>query len=83
LEPASIRADLAAMGDTAAATRYVTDLGLTAAQLKTLARDLDIAVPGKAAKAEVTRQIVQWTVGHRLISKTLSRSIHDRRNTPD
>jgi hypothetical protein len=71
--PDKVRAELVAIGDTVGAERYVNDLKLTVAQLKVLAAELGIAVPGKAVKAEATRQIVQWTVGRRLTSETLSR----------
>ena len=65
--------ELVAIGDTAGAERYVTDLKLTAVQLKALAGELGISGPSKAVKAEVVRQIVQWTVGRRLTSETSSR----------
>ena len=71
--PDKVRAELVAIGDTTAAERYITDLKLTVAQLKVLAGELGISVPAKALKAEVIRQIVQWTVGRRLTSETLSR----------
>jgi hypothetical protein len=71
--PDKVRDELVAIGDTVGAERYVTDLKLTVPQLKALAGELGIAVPGKATKPEVIRQIVQWTVGRRLTSETLSR----------
>jgi hypothetical protein len=71
--PDKVRAELVAIGDTTGAERYVNDLKLTVAQLKVLAGELGISVPAKALKAEVIRQIVQWTVGRRLTSETLSR----------
>jgi hypothetical protein len=71
--PDKVRAEVVAIGDTAGAERYINDLKLTVPQLKTLARELGISVPGNAVKAEVVRQIVQWTVGRRLTSETLRR----------
>jgi hypothetical protein len=71
--PDKVRAELVAIGDTVGAERYITDLKLTVPQLRTLAGELGISVPAKAVKAEVTRQIVQWTVGRRLTSEAISR----------
>lgn len=71
--PDKVRAELAAIGDPAGAEQYINDLKLTVAQLRTLAGELGISLPGKAVKAEVTRQIVHWTVGRRLTSETISR----------
>jgi hypothetical protein len=71
--PDKVRAELAAIGDTTGAERYITDLKLTVPQLKALAGELGISLPAKAVKAEVMRQIVQWTVGRRLTSDTISR----------
>jgi hypothetical protein len=71
--PDKVRAELVAIGDTTGAERYINDLKLTVPQLRTLARELGISLPSKAVKPEVVRQIVQWTVGRRLTSETLSR----------
>jgi hypothetical protein len=71
--PDTVRAELVAIGDTAGAERYINDLKLTVAQLKALAGELGISLPSKVVKADVIRQIVQWTVGRRLTSETLSR----------
>jgi hypothetical protein len=71
--PDKVRAELVAIGDTTGAERYITDLKLTVAQLRVLAQELGISVPGRAVKTEVIRQIVQWTVGRRLASETLRR----------
>lgn len=68
-----VRADLAAIGDRAAGLRYLADLKLTVAKLRALAGELGIAVPGKARKADIERDIVQWTVGRRLDSAAVSR----------
>ncbi|GAA0941083.1 hypothetical protein [Virgisporangium aurantiacum] len=71
--PEKVRDELVAIGDTVGAERYVDDLKLTVVQLRALAKELGISVPGKAVKGEVIRQIVQWTVGRRLTSETISR----------
>ncbi|MGC4896337.1 hypothetical protein [Micromonospora sp. DT31] len=68
-----VRADLAAIGDRAAGARYLADLKLTVAKLRALAKELGIAVPGKARKADIEADIVQWTVGRRLDSAAISR----------
>ncbi|WP_405092731.1 hypothetical protein OG767_07355 [Micromonospora sp. NBC_01392] len=68
-----VRADLAAIGDRAAGVRYLADLKLTVAKLRALAGELGIAVPGKARKADIEHDIVQWTVGRRLDSAAVSR----------
>ncbi|MFI2711939.1 hypothetical protein ACH495_17595 [Micromonospora sp. NPDC018662] len=68
-----VRADLAAIGDRAAGVRYLADLKLTVAKLRALAGELGIAVPGKARKADLEHDIVQWTVGRRLDSAAVSR----------
>ncbi|MFC8616598.1 hypothetical protein ACFT9M_09305 [Micromonospora purpureochromogenes] len=73
VEPEKVRADLAAIDDRAAAGRYLDDLRLTVPQLKALAKDLGIAVPSRATKVDVRRDIVQWTVGRRLDSSAISR----------
>ncbi|SCE94642.1 hypothetical protein [Micromonospora saelicesensis] len=73
VEPEKVRADLAAIDDRAAAGRYLDDLRLTVPQLKALAKNLGIAVPSRATKADVRRDIVQWTVGRRLDSSAISR----------
>jgi hypothetical protein len=72
--PDKVRAELVAIGDTAGAERYVSDLKLTVAGLRTLAGELGISVASKARKDELVRQIVQWTVGRRLTSETISRA---------
>ncbi|MFI7071947.1 hypothetical protein [Micromonospora sediminicola] len=68
-----VRADLAAIGDRAAGVRYLADLKLTVAKLRALAKELGIAVPAKARKADIEHDIVQWTVGRRLDSAAISR----------
>lgn len=68
-----VRAELTAIGDRAAAGRYLDDLKLTVVQLRALAKELDIAVPGRATKAVVQQTIVEWTVGRRLDSLAISR----------
>lgn len=71
--PDQVRAELAAIGDRGAGVRYVNDLRLTVAQLKALAKELGIAVPGKATKPQAVDTIVEWTVGRRLDSESISR----------
>ena len=68
-----VRADLISIGDRAAATRYLDDLKLKVGELRTLARELDIAVSSRATKPAVVAEIVQWTVGRRLSSEAISR----------
>ncbi|MFY1654466.1 hypothetical protein ACN27J_26740 [Solwaraspora sp. WMMB762] len=68
-----IRADLAAIDDRVAAGRYLDDLGLKVAELRTLAAELGVALPSRATKAVIQKNIVQATVGRRLTSAVLSR----------
>jgi hypothetical protein len=68
-----VRADLAAFGDTAAARQYLIDLKLTVPQLRAVARELGITVASKATKEQVLQSLVQWTVGRRLDSESISR----------
>ncbi|WFE23669.1 hypothetical protein O7621_10565 [Solwaraspora sp. WMMD937] len=68
-----IRADLAAIDDRVAAGRYLDDLGLKVAELRALATELGVALPSRAAKAVIQKNIVQATVGRRLTSAVLSR----------
>ena len=49
----------------AAAATYLDELKLSAAQLRSLALGLGIAVSSKATKAQARDTIVQWTVGRR------------------
>ncbi len=73
IDPAELREQLGALTDRASAARFLDDLGLSAAQLRTLARELGLAVASSAAKAAVRDTIVQWTVGRRVDSAVLSR----------
>jgi hypothetical protein len=68
-----ISAKLSGLGDRMAAARYIDDLHLSSAQLRSLALALGIAVPSKATKAQARDTIVQWTVGRRADAKILSR----------
>jgi hypothetical protein len=68
-----VRADLAGIDDRAAATRYLVDLKLNVPQYRALAKELGIAVSGKARKDDVLHELVQWTVGRRLSSDAISR----------
>ncbi len=68
-----IGADLSNLVDRAMATRYLDDLRLSVAQLRSLAAGLGIAVGSKATKAQARDTIVQWTVGRRADAAILSR----------
>jgi len=68
-----VRADLVAIGDTAAARQYVADLKLTVAQLKVLAKELDVAVASSAKKDEFLDKIAYVMVGRRANSDVLGR----------
>lgn len=68
-----IRADLTSIDDRVAAGRYLDDLGLRVADLKTLATELGVALPSRATKAVIQKSIVQAMVGRRLTSAVLSR----------
>ena len=68
-----IGSKLAGLTDRAAAARYLDDLSLTVAQLRSLALALGIAVASKATKAQARDTIVQWTVGRRIDTGILSR----------
>lgn len=68
-----IRADLASIDDRVAAGRYLEDLGLKVAELRTLAAELGVALPSRATKATIGKSIVQAAVGRRLTSAVLSR----------
>jgi hypothetical protein len=68
-----VRAELTAIGDRAAGLRWLADQRLTVPQLVTVARELGIATRGRPRKDEVLDQIVQWTIGRRLDSESISR----------
>jgi hypothetical protein len=68
-----IGSKLAGLTDRAAAARYLDDLSLTVAQLRSLALALGIAVASRATKAQTRDTIVQWTVGRRIDTGILSR----------
>ncbi len=74
-----IGAALSALVDRAAAARYLDDLHLSVAQLRSLATGLGIAVASKATKTQTRDTIVQWTVGRRADAKILSRPGAPRR----
>lgn len=74
-----ISAKLSGLGDRATAARYLDDLHLSAAQLRSLALALGIAVPSKATKAQARDTIVQWTVGRRADASILGRPAGSRR----
>ncbi len=68
-----ISAKLSGLSDRATATRYLDDLALSAAQLRSLALALGIAIPSKATKPQARDTIIQWTVGRRADATILSR----------
>jgi hypothetical protein len=68
-----ISAKLSSLTDRAPAARYIDDLHLSSAQLRSLALALGISVPSKATKAQARDTIVQWTVGRRADATTLGR----------
>jgi hypothetical protein len=68
-----VRADLVAIGETAAARQYVADLRLTVAQLKTLAKELEVAVASSAKKDEILDKIAYVMVGRRANSDVIGR----------
>ncbi len=68
-----IAATMAEIGERAGARRYLeVDLKLTLPQLKQLASDLGITVTG--VKAKVLDGLVEWAVGRRLDSQTITRA---------
>jgi len=68
-----ISAKLSSLVDRASAVRYIDDLHLSSAQLRSLALALGISVPSKATKAQARDTIVQWTVGRRADATILGR----------
>jgi hypothetical protein len=74
-----ISAKLSGLGDRIAAAQYLDDLHLSAAQLRSLALALGIAVPSKATKPQARDTIVQWTVGRRADASILGRPANARR----
>jgi hypothetical protein len=69
----TVRAALTALTDRASAARYLDDLRLTTTQLRSLARELGLAVSSSAGKSVIRDTIVQWTVGRRVDAAVLSR----------
>jgi hypothetical protein len=68
-----ISATMSGTGDRVAARRYLEkDLKLTVAQLKALAKDLDITATG--TKPKMLDGIVEWAVGRRQDSEAISRA---------
>jgi hypothetical protein len=68
-----IGSDLASFTDRASAAAYLDELKLSAAQLRSLAAGLGIAVSSKATKTQARDTIVQWTVGRRADAAILAR----------
>ena len=73
LSPDEVRGVLRSTSDRAEASRYLDGLRLTLAQLRVLAKGLNLAVPASASKTQVRDTIVQWTVGRRVDGSVLSR----------
>jgi hypothetical protein len=68
-----ISATMSGTGDRVAARRYLEkDLKLTVAQLKALAKELDITATG--TKPKMLDGIVEWAVGRRQDSEAISRA---------
>ena len=78
-----IGAVLERAADRAAAVQYLDELGLTVAQLRTLARALGIAVPSRAARAQIRDTLVHWTVDRRMDAAILGRPTPQRRRRAD
>jgi hypothetical protein len=74
-----ISAKLSGLVDRVAAARYIDDLHLSGAQLRSLALALGISVPSKATKPQARDTIVQWTVGRRADATILGRPPTTRR----
>lgn len=74
-----ISAKLSGLADRTVAARYLDDLHLSGAQLRSLALALGIAVPSKATKPQARDTIVQWTVGRRADATILGRPANSRR----
>ena len=70
---AEIETMLSEIGTRAAAVQYLNDQRLTVAQLRELAKTFGVALPGKAAKADITAKIVDSVVGRRLDSDAIDR----------
>lgn len=68
-----VRAELARIGDRAAARRWLEDQKLTVVQLRALARALDVAVTSKTKRDDVLDAVVAGTVGRRLDFEAVSR----------
>jgi hypothetical protein len=68
-----VRAELARIGDRAAAKRWLVDQNFKVDQLRALARELDVAVARGARKDDLLDAIVQARVGRRLDFEAVSR----------
>lgn len=77
-----VSAKLSSLSDRAAAARYLDDLQLTLAQLRSLALALGITVPSKATKLQARDTIIQWTVGRRADPGLLGRPGQRRARWP-
>ncbi|MFF5227012.1 hypothetical protein [Dactylosporangium sp. NPDC000521] len=72
---AEIETMLSEIGTRAAAVQYLNDQRLTVPQLRELARTFGVALPSKAAKADITAKIVDSVVGRRLDSSAIDRLV--------
>ncbi|GIH03165.1 hypothetical protein Rhe02_12320 [Rhizocola hellebori] len=66
-----VNADLKALNDRAAATKYLKDLKLAKAPLAELAKQLDVACASKDTAAIIMERIVEQKVGRRLSSDAI------------
>jgi hypothetical protein len=77
-KPAAVSAtqigtDLAKINDRAAATRSISDLKMTVAQLKQVCAELDVPVPSRAKRDDIINKMVELLVGRRLDADTMMR----------
>lgn len=72
---AEIETMLAEIGTRAAAVQYLNDERLTIAQLRELAKVLNVALPSKSTKDSITTKIVDSVVGRRLDSSAIDRMV--------
>jgi hypothetical protein len=68
-----VREQLQASRDPQASVEYLNGLKSTIDQLRALATELGIPLPGKITKAKIVETIVEWKVARRLDSEAISR----------
>lgn len=71
ISPEQVNADLKALTDRAAATKYLKDLKLAKPSLVELAKQLDVACASKDSAAVIMERIVEQKVGRRLSSDAI------------